>query len=129
MAREVYNFSVSTPAGQAITSPLITACAMPVRIVRRITIKVPPGPAGHLRFQVSATGVPIIPVNGSEWITTDNETIVWDVAEAIQSGAWQIRSYNTGIYAHAIQVRFEVDLPPAGGASGRREPLALEMAA
>lgn len=127
MADQVYVYQVTTPAGTALASPQTTSVAIPVRIVRRITIKVPPGPAGHLGFQVAANGTAIIPVNGTSWIVTDNEDIVWDVTQLIESGAFQIRSYNTGIYPHTIEIRFEVDIPPPKPAS--TAPRILEIVA
>lgn len=126
MARQVYSFAVTTPAGTAVTVPLTTEIAIPVRIVKRIVIKVPPGPAGHLGFQLAANGVSVIPINGLNYIVTDNEVIDLDVSDLIESGAWQVRSYNDGIYAHTIQVRLEVDLPPDRAGPPRRAIIPIE---
>lgn len=125
MPLEIYNFAVSTPAGTALTAPQTTALTMPARIVRRITVKVPPGPAGHLAFQIAVNGVSQIPINGAQWIITDNEEISWDFVTPVESGAWQCKSYNTGIYAHTIYIRFEVDLPVPKERQIARAPLAL----
>lgn len=111
MADEVYAFSATIPAGTAVASPTTTLMTMPVRIVRRIIIKVPPGPAGFMGFRIASTGVQIIPLAVGSWIVTDNEQIIWDVANMIQSGSFQLIGYNTGVYQHTVYVRFEVDVP------------------
>lgn len=98
---------------------------MPVCIVRHITVKVPPGPSGHLRFQICVNGTSVIPENGTEWYTPDNDTLEFDVVIAPESGAWQVKSYNTGIYPHQVEVRFAVDLPPDKGLRMGTQPLAL----
>ena len=112
MADEVYAFAVTIPAGTALASPQTTAMAIPVRIVRRIVVKIPPGPNGLMGFKIAAAGVAIIPQAVGTWIVASDEDLVWDLANAIQSGAFQLIGYNTGQYNHTVYVRFEVDLPP-----------------
>lgn len=123
MSDEVRVFEVTTAAGVAATSPTTTLCAMPPRIVRRVSIRIPPGPNGHLGFRIAAAGTQIIPQNVGAWIISDNEALAWDMARAIESGAWQVISYNTGIYPHTVEVRFEVDLPPQRTTTMVRQPI------
>jgi hypothetical protein len=122
---QVFVFPVTTAAGVTAAAPTTTACAMPVRIVRRISVRIPPGPNGHLGFRIAAGGTQMIPVNVGQWIITDNEALAWDIARAIESGAWQVQSYNTGIYPHTIEVRFEVDLPPQRATEAVFKPLPM----
>lgn len=119
MARQLFEFDVTTPAGIAKATPQITNLTMPSRIVRRITIKVPPGPNGQLGFAVGMVNTAVIPAALGTFIVTSDETIIWDVAELPDSGAWQIISYNTGQYPHTIYTRWEVDLvqDPASASS------------
>lgn len=127
MADEVYSFEVTIPAGTALASPQKTAMTFSTRFVRRILIKVPPGPAGKMGFQIASTGTQFIPANTGHWIITDNEQITWDIANAIQSGSWQLIGYNTGIYDHTVYVRFEVDVPQLHDVGNRRELLSMEQ--
>lgn len=111
MADEVYPFAVTIPAGTLSTAPYTASMRFPTRIVRRITVRVPPGPAGFMGFQIASTGTPVLPSAPGTWIVTDNEDITWDVANMIESGSFQLIGYNTGVYDHTVYVRFEVDIP------------------
>lgn len=121
MAVEVRQFQVTTPAGQAIASPLITSLAMPARTVRHIRVRIPPGPRGNLGFSIGMTGVPVIPINVGTWIVADDEVMEWDVDNAPSSGAWQLISYNLGKLPHTVYLQFNLDLPP--GQSTAATPL------
>lgn len=125
MPDEVYSFAVTIPAGTLSTAPATTAMIMPVRIVRRITVKIPPGPNGLMGFRVAAAGTQIIPEAAGTWIIASDEQIPWDVSNTIESGAFQLVGYNTGQYDHTVYVRFEVDLPPDPSAQLVRTPLRL----
>ena len=125
MPDQVLAFSATIPAGTAITAPTTTSMSVGVRFVRRIVIKVPPGPAGKMWFRIAATGSQIIPVNSGAWIVTDNEQIEWDVVGAIESGAFQLIGYNTGVYDHTVYVRFEVDVPQLHQAGPSRQLIDL----
>lgn len=127
MADEVYAFQATIPAGTAVASPTTTTMAFPTRYVRRIIIKVPPGPAGKMGFQIASTGNQIIPLAKGTWIITDDEQITWDVNNAIQSGSFQLIGYNTGIYDHTVYVRFEVDVPQLH--QGGDRPAMIDMGA
>jgi hypothetical protein len=108
MAVEVRSFQVTTPTFTDRFSPLTTDLTMPVRIVTAIDILVPPGPSGHLGIAVSASGVPIIPINPGEWLVADDEKLHWDLEDQIESGAWQLQSWNDGEYSHTVWVRFSL---------------------
>lgn len=129
MADDVFVFDVTTNAGVTQASPITTQLAMPTCIVRRIVVRVPPGPAGHLGFQLAAAGTQIIPVNAGKWIVADNEQLTWDVANVIESGAWEMISYNSGVYNHTVEVRFEVDYPWLHQAGPVHQPLAIGVSA
>jgi hypothetical protein len=116
MAREVRNFAVSVPAGTAQASPQTTDLTMPARIVRAVRVRVPPGPAGVMGWALAASGVNIIPWASGQWMVMDDEAIEWPLESQIESGAWQLRAYNTGVYAHSLYVTFLVD--PLGASGG-----------
>ncbi len=126
MAREVRNFAVTVPAGTQASAPQVTALTMPARIVRRVRVRVPPGPAGLVGWALGAAGQRVLPWGPNQWIVADNEAIVWDLDDQITSGAWQLQAYNTGVYAHTLYVTFELDPPPrAGSVGGLFAPLAV----
>lgn len=127
MSAQLFEFDVTTPAGTAKATPLVQNLVMPSRVVRRITIKVPPGPNGQLGFAVGMVNTPVIPANAGAFIVTSDETIEWDVINLPDSGAWQIISYNTGQYPHTIYTRWEVDL--VAGADAGAVPQLLPASA
>lgn len=118
MAREIRQFSVSVPAGTAIAAPQLTALVMPARIVRRVRVRIPKGPNGQLGFALASSGVPIIPWNTGTWFVADDEIFTWDLDGQIDSGAWQLRAYNVGAYAHTVYLTFELDPPQLRRSAG-----------
>lgn len=126
MAREVRNFAVSTPAATALASPILTALTMPSRIVRKVRARVPPGPAGNLGWALASGGQPIIPWGSGQWMVMDNEVVELDLEGQLDSGAWQLRSYNTGVYAHVVYLTFSLD-PLPGTVAGSGLPAPLEL--
>ena len=117
MAREVRQFQVTVATGTTATNPQKTDLSMPARIVRRVTVRVPPGPRGNVGFQLGSGGQPFIPYNPGQWVVADDATIPLDLAGAIDSGAWQLIAYNTGTYTHDLFVTFELDLVQEVGAT------------
>lgn len=115
MAFEVREFTVTVTAGTQIAAPQLTAMTMPARIVRKVRVRVPPGPNGNVGFALAAAGVPIVPYNTGAWIVADNEILEWELEGQITSGAWQLRAYNTGAYDHTLYVVFELDIPQRSG--------------
>lgn len=110
MAVEVRTFQCLIPAGTLITAPVTVSLAMPARIVRTIQVVVPRGPSGLMGFAFGSASQNVIPYNNGAWIVTDDEKLSWDIDEQIDSGAWQLRGYNTGQYDHTVYVRFLLDL-------------------
>lgn len=115
MAQQVYIFAVATPAGTAKSSPQTTQMTMPPRVVDRVEIEVPPGPRGEVGFHIGSKGTQIIPDGVGTFIVTDGEVIQWPLEDQMDSGGWELVTYNTGFYSHTITVRFLVRMP--GGAS------------
>lgn len=50
--------------------------------------------------------VSIVPVNPAQWIVHDGDSTATELARLPDSGAWQIRGYNTGTFPHTIYVTF-----------------------
>lgn len=127
MVTEIRNFSVVIPPGTLRAAPLTTALAMPSRIVRSVRVRVPPGPRGVMGWALASGGVPFLPWGPDEWMTLDDEAIEWPLAGQLETGAWQLRAYNTGDYAHTLYLTFRLD-PLASSANGQvlAAPLVLE---
>lgn len=127
MAREVRSFQVAIPANTLQAAPQLTDLAMPARVVRSVRVRIPPGPAGRVGFALASSGVPIIPWGDGQWIVADDEVITWPLENQIESGAWQLRAYNLGVYSHTLFVTFELDPLGAGpGSAVVSAPLVLE---
>ncbi len=141
MADEIRAFACLIPAGTPIAAPVVIPMVFPPRTVDSIEIRIPPGPNGTVGFAIAAAGQPIIPLNAGQWIIANNDTISWPLSGFLNSGAWQLRAYNAGIYPHTLYVRFLltqigvtapgalapippglIELPPGGGDDGGEAP-------
>lgn len=109
MAVEVHSFPVTIPA--ATITPLTFNLPIPLgRVVREVRVQVPPGPRGEVGWALGTSGVQVYPRLSGTYVVTDDWTEVWNLEQAIDSGAWQMIAYNTGAVNHTIYVRFLVDL-------------------
>lgn len=109
MADDVRTFAVTTPPATSLTAPLVTDMAMPARTVRSVRVRVPPGPRGVMGWRLAAAGVGIIPSNAGGFIVGNDEEIDWTLDNQIDSGAWQLMTYNVGVYPHTVYVTFALD--------------------
>src|SRR6266581_6005841 len=110
MVREVRAFTVTIPVGGTPLAPQVFNLDMPARIVTGIEIVVPDGNRGALNFALGAGGTQLIPANASAFITTNDEIIKWPIEGGIESGAWQLFAYNTGVLQHNLHIRFLLEL-------------------
>lgn len=114
MAREVYSYQVTIPAGTSPATPFTANTPTPVRTLSELEIVVPPGPAGLMGFAITMGGVNVLPVMPGTWVVTDDERITWSLEGQPNSGAWQLTGYNTGVFDHTVYMRFLADLVDAG---------------
>jgi hypothetical protein len=106
-------FEVTIPAGTAQAAPVTVNCPFPDGIVTDIEFVVPPGPSGLMGFHLAYGGVQQLPRTAGAFYVTDTEVIRRTIRSYPTGGRWQIRGYNTDVYAHTIEVRFLVDeFPP-----------------
>lgn len=110
MARELQTFNVVVPAGTPQAAPVHLPTVFPVRVVRRITWRLPPGCSGLVGFYVSMGKVPVMPQPPGTWIVGDGESGAWDLEDQPDSGAWEVTAYNTGSFSHQIRIDYHVDL-------------------
>src|SRR6266576_3535614 len=113
MAIELRIFDVTTVAGTAKATPLVTSLAFPPRLVERIQVVVPPGPNGQLGFQFTTGGQQIFPVTPGKFFIASGEVVDLALTDQISSGAWQLTTYNTGQFDHTVQVRFHLNVVTA----------------
>jgi hypothetical protein len=118
MAQEQRRFSITIPANTPRSAGFTADLSFPARIVRKITIRVPPGPRGEVGFAIGAAGQAVLPYNVGAYIVTDDEVIPWELDGFWDSGSWTLFAYNTGVFAHTLEVRFEVDVPQEVAAAG-----------
>lgn len=123
MATELYPFQITIPLGTPKATPQISNLAMPAKLVKKVTIRIPPGPRGEVGISIGQAGTGIFPAqspavsnaNSSQWLVDDDRTFEFEPDDTLTSGAWQLIGYNTGKYDHTIQLIFELDdapLPP-----------------
>lgn len=60
-------------------------------------------------FRVGHSAQIVIPNDGTSWLITDDEVIVWDLTGYPTGSAWYIEGYNTGDYDHSIYIRVLID--------------------
>lgn len=111
MAQDIQVFDVTVAPGNNAAAPARTTFALTARVVTGIEVIIPDGVRGVVHFALSAAGTNIIPSNAGGYITGNNEKLAWQLRGFHDSGAWQFAAYNTGNFAHVLQVRFLLDLP------------------
>lgn len=126
MAREVYRFSVTVPAGTLQSAPQVSPLTMPERVVRSVEVTVPPGPHGLVGFQFTHQGSQLLPINPGQFIVMDGRTRRWDIEEYLTTGAWQLTAYNTGSFPHTLEIGFECDLLPRSSTLAGFQPLPVD---
>ncbi len=112
MAREVWQFNPSIPAGTAKATPVTIAMRLPVRIVRSVELEVPAGTLGLMGFYLAMSNVQVIPYVAGQWIVWDDKQKGWELDDYPTTGAWSLVGYNTGTHPHPITVIFHTDLIP-----------------
>ena len=123
MAREVYRFAVTIPAGTAQASPQVSALTMPGRVISRLLVIVPRGPRGLVGFRLTSGGEQMLPINKGSWVVVDGERLEYDLTDYITTGAWQLTAYNTGGFAHTLELEFHADLVPLPAELAGFQPL------
>jgi hypothetical protein len=108
MPTSVQVFSATITAGTAQAAPMVVALNVIAGQIGLIRWRVPPGPRGHLGWQLTMGGVAVIPENLGAFIVADDEYDTIQVAGLPDSGAWQVTGYNTGTFNHTVYLDFHV---------------------
>jgi hypothetical protein len=125
VALQIQHFTATIAAGTPLTAPAVIAVSMPARIVRSIDWRVPTGPMGTFGWQIAMGGVKVFPTGGDLYVVADGQDGSWTLADAPDSGAWQVIGYNTGVNPHSVYLAFHVDLPERADAASAPLPAAL----
>ena len=105
-AQVIQQFAVTVPAGTLEADPYTLDLAVGANMqVQAIRWQVPPGPRGNLGFALTSMGAWVFP-SGGGWVTPDDDTDTWEVEDTMDSGAWALTAYNTGIYEHTVYLTF-----------------------
>lgn len=106
MAVTVYRKTVTIPANTPQSANFVQDISFPASKVERIVIRVPPGPRGEVGIALGSGGLRAIPDREGGFIVADNEVIDWPLEDLWDTGSWQVFGYNTGFYAHTLEIRF-----------------------
>ena len=109
MADRIEWFEFTIPANTPQSAPVSFPMKFNFGTVVEIDVKVPPGPAGNMGFFISAGGSQFIPRTFGSFIFPDSDYLTWPVANAINSGSWGLTAFNTDVWAHTIQVAFQIN--------------------
>lgn len=123
MAREIYRFSVTIPAGTAIANPQRTPFGLALRKVTGIEVLIPPGPRGNVGWKITSDGLQVIPINAGAWFTADGEKAAWELHDQPTNSHWECTAYNTGTFNHTLEFRFLTELIDYPDASRGWTPL------
>lgn len=109
MAREVRHYEVSVPAGTAKTSPLLADISFPVMRLLQVDWHLPPGCATVVGLALAMGGVQVQPLPAGTYVTGEGRSGTWHLDDAPDSGAWQLKAYNTGAFPHAVHLSLHVE--------------------
>lgn len=107
---------VTIPAGTTQAAPLVTDISFPPALVESIRVRVPPGPNGLMGFRVTSGGIPVIPLSGVDWVIANDESFDWRIDGLIDSGAFELTGYNSGVHDHTVYLQFILAPPLAAAA-------------
>jgi hypothetical protein len=110
MAIEVRHYTALIPAGTPISAPVLVSIAFPVRVVRSVDWRVAPGAQGVMGWQLAMGGVQVLPTQSDTWVIGDGISGTFTLTNYPDSGAWQVKGYNTGAYPHSLYLTFHLDL-------------------
>jgi hypothetical protein len=100
--------NVATPAQTAVSAPQSTSLALGDVLLRRIDLRIPPGPSGLVGVYIEQAGTQIWPWGTlPTWITGDNDEFSVPIGTEIDNGV-SIVTYNLDYNPHTLYFRFLV---------------------
>lgn len=113
MALQVLQFVVTIPPGTTDAAPFSEELELDNWDIERVDLEVPAGPAGLMGFAVYNNGVQWQPATPGTWLVWDDTKDSWTLQNQPNASGWSVVGYNLGQYAHAVTVRFHVNLTAA----------------
>lgn len=105
---------VTTPANTASSFPQSTNFLVGPGVVERIEVVVPAGHAGLTGIAFEWGGRQVVPYEGGEWLTGNDDKISVDLGLYVQATPLRVRTYNTDeAFEHSHHLRaYVVELGP-----------------
>ncbi len=127
MAREIRAFTCTVPANTAQAAPATFDIGFPPRVVDTVELVIPPGPSGTVGFYLANSAVRVIPYDSDDWLIMSGEKVSWPLDGYIDSGAWELHAYNTGVQDHTIYVRFLLSLTTGSTTPQTTQPIDTDL--
>ncbi len=108
MIDALYTWQVVVPAGTLAAAPLTQSLLLPPSLLAELRVRIPPGPRGHVGWQVWYGGGQAFPRTAGTWLIADDVTVAIGPSASMSSGAWSLRAYNVGQYQHTLYVEGDV---------------------
>jgi hypothetical protein len=110
MAVQIRPFALTVPAQTLAVAPVTFPTDLGYYTVSAVSVVLPPGLNGLVGFRFTSGDLAMVPASATDWIIGSGETLEWSMSGQIETGAWQVVAYNTGIYDHTIYVRYFLEL-------------------
>lgn len=101
----VYEADLTIPAGTQPNAPVTSTVPLPLGTIVKVTLVVPPGPAGNTGWALLLSGTRIIPYAGASWIVADDYSDTWELDQDVNPGQVQVAGYNTDVFQHTVYLR------------------------
>lgn len=108
VANRIESFIVTVPASIAQASPQTTDVSFADGQVVRVELDVPAGHTGHTGIRIRAATGAFIPYTSGAFLVADDHDFGWDVVGIIDTGSFDVQTFNTDIYPHSFYLRFSV---------------------
>lgn len=118
-------YVITTVAGTLPTAPHIVDVRLGLSTVRSVLIDVPPGPSGLVGFSLWSGGSQVYPLASGQWFVFDDYKYLQEVSRQVNSGQWQIQTYNTDTIDHVLRFYFNWDLIEFAPTLSPFQPLSL----
>jgi hypothetical protein len=107
MAPTIFHIiDVTIPAGTAKATPFIQLTQFAAQRLDGVEWRFPPGCQGFVGIQIGSHGTPILPFNPNQWFVRSGDAMQYDLTGMPDSGDWSVIGYNTGSFAHTIEITY-----------------------
>lgn len=107
--QRVQAFSLTVPRKTAKASPVTANLTFPDGQVVWVEIVIPVGHIGQTGVALVYGGQQVLPEDSGTWITSNGETIHWDLDDFPTGSRWQAQGYNLDtVNAHSFYFRFGI---------------------